>query len=33
MATDLEVGDVVWAKVKGYSWWPGVVITAKNGKK
>jgi len=23
--TDFEPGDIVWAKVKGYPWWPGIV--------
>ena len=23
---DFEVEEVVWAKVKGFSWWPAVVI-------
>lgn len=21
----LQIGQVVWAKVRGYAWWPGVV--------
>lgn len=21
----LEVGQIVWAKVRGYPWWPGIV--------
>lgn len=23
-------GEVVWAKIKGFPWWPGVVISLSN---
>ena len=26
-------GDVVWIKLKGYPWWPGIVSTHKNNYK
>jgi|LakMenEpi03Aug12_release.lakeMendotaPanAssembly.Ray.scaffolds.fasta_scaffold2631294_1 hypothetical protein len=25
MDVKLQIGQVVWAKVRGYAWWPGVV--------
>ena len=26
-------GDIVWIKLKGYPWWPGIVSTHKNNHK
>ncbi len=26
-------GDIVWIKLKGYPWWPGIVSTHKNNYK
>lgn len=25
MSFKIQQGDLVWAKVKGYPWWPGMV--------
>lgn len=25
MLSEFHIGDVVWAKIVGYPWWPGVV--------
>jgi hypothetical protein len=25
MEKKLKVGEIVWAKVKGFPWWPGIV--------
>lgn len=25
MNQSIKIGDIVWAKVKGYPWWPGMV--------
>jgi hypothetical protein len=30
---DFEMDQVVWAKVKGFSWWPGVVREVIRDKK
>ena len=27
MEEHYEVGNIVWIKLKGYPWWPGVVRT------
>ena len=24
-ACDIKQGEVVWVKIKGYPWWPGIV--------
>ncbi len=31
MEKKLNKGDVVWAKVKGFPWWPGVVVKVTRG--
>jgi hypothetical protein len=23
--SEYHIGDIVWAKIKGYPWWPGIV--------
>ena len=25
METKYHIGDLVWVKIKGYPWWPGIV--------
>jgi hypothetical protein len=25
MAEKFEIGNIVWIKLKGYPWWPGIV--------
>ncbi len=30
MTTQFNKGDIVWAKVKGYPWWPGVIADIQN---
>lgn len=29
MSYKIKMGDLVWAKVKGYPWWPGMVKILK----
>ena len=29
MASKYNIGEVVWVKIKGYPWWPGIVSTNK----
>ena len=29
MASKYNIGEVVWVKIKGYPWWPGVVRNNK----
>jgi hypothetical protein len=30
MEKKLKIGQVVWAKIKGYPWWPGMVSIKYN---
>jgi hypothetical protein len=30
MEEQYKVGNIVWIKLKGYPWWPGIVSTKKN---
>ena len=30
MEEQYQVGNIVWIKLKGYPWWPGVVSITKN---
>jgi len=25
METEFHIGDIVWVKIKGYPWWPGII--------
>ena len=25
MESEYHIGDIVWVKIKGYPWWPGIV--------
>lgn len=27
-----SLNEVVWAKVKGYPWWPGLIFSGRNSK-
>jgi len=31
--TSLRKGDIVWAKISGYPWWPGEVVGSRQDKK
>lgn len=33
MTKKVKIGDVIWAKVKGYPWWPGVVSKSRNKER
>lgn len=28
-----QLNDIVWAKVKGYPWWPGIIVKINQDKK
>ncbi len=30
MEENIQQGNVVWVKLKGYPWWPGIVSTNHN---
>ena len=30
MEENIQQGSVVWVKLKGYPWWPGIVSINKN---
>ena len=30
MEENIQQGNVVWVKLKGYPWWPGIVSINKN---
>lgn len=28
---DFPIGSMVWGKLPGYNWWPGVIVSSENG--